>query len=65
MNDASRITLLQEIIAGLIEGGHIAPLPEGAGDEVPLRLTVRPDGASTVAAAHTAAGSRSQRGRAR
>jgi hypothetical protein len=41
MNDAARLALLQEILAGLIERGRLAPLPE-QGTDAPLRLAVLP-----------------------
>ncbi len=61
MNEDARITLLQEILAGLIEGGHLAPLPEDAGDGAPLRLTVLA-GASPAAASPAVAGPRARTG---
>lgn len=60
MNEDVRITLLQELLAGLIERGDLAPLPETAGDGVPLRLIVRPEAASQVAAAPTVRSRRSR-----
>jgi len=54
MNEDARIALLQEILAGLIDRRLIAPLPEGVGDRIPLRLTVLPDATSPTAAAPTA-----------
>jgi hypothetical protein len=48
MNEDARIALLQEILAGLIERGLIAPLPEQATAHAPLRLTVLPAAAGST-----------------
>jgi hypothetical protein len=42
MNEDARIALLQEILAGLIDRGQLAPLPEAADDDAPVRLAVLP-----------------------
>ena len=63
MNEAARIALLQEILAGLIERGRFAPLPEAVTDDVPLRLTVLPGAASSTTAAPATTGSPAQTGK--
>lgn len=64
MNEDARIALLQEIVAGLIERGLVAPEGEAVTDDVPLRLAELPLEGSSATSTSAAGESPSRIGKA-